>query len=78
MAEEEEIIIFVNGSTFHVNLKVDEKGKYFRDAKTNIAWTKYSVGIILLLLCNKICEEKECNFCYFFKGKFDSYSVNAK
>jgi len=33
----EEIIIFVEGNRFHVNLKVGEKGNYFRDAKTNIA-----------------------------------------
>ena len=40
LAEEEEIIIFVEGNWFHVNPEIDERGKYIRHANTKIALKK--------------------------------------
>jgi len=37
LVEVEEIIIFVEGNTYHVEWNVGERGKYIRDANTNIA-----------------------------------------
>jgi len=37
LAEVEEIIIFVEGNGFHVEMKVGERDKYIRDPYTNIA-----------------------------------------
>jgi hypothetical protein len=37
LVEVEETVIFVVGNKFHVLLKFGERGKYTRDAKTNIA-----------------------------------------
>ena len=73
----EEVIYFVVGNIFHVNLNVGEKGKYFRDAKTNIAringmWELYYIYYVTIY-----AKRKKEIFITSVKDNF-SRCVNAK
>ena len=67
LAEVEEIIIFVEGNRFHVDLKVGERGKYIRDDNINNARRNENV-VMRVRLYFKISEERERNCSYLCKS----------